>query len=209
MLLRWSGAAFLLALTLLHPPILRGQSPALTLGVGSAEEGWPLRVQVGALLDDAGLRGALDSALPLRFHLRAELWRKGLLDRLVSAQEISVAILKDPLSEGYSVGNGATEHRVESLAEAQAHLATFLAPNLRPRQNGRHYYIVTLEVETLSLSDLDELRRWLRGEVAPAIGGRNSPVSAVGEGLRRLFVRVIGLPTRRFEARTGTFIVAR
>ena len=202
-------AALLLALALLFPSVVYAQSPAVTLGVGPAEDGWPLHVQIGAVLDDAGLRGALDSALPLRFYLRAELWRKSLLDRLVSAHEISVAILRDPLTQGYSVGNGTAEYRVESLHEAQFHLAEFLKPNLRPRQSGRHYYIVTLEVETLSLSDLDELRRWLRGDLAPAIGGQSSPGRAVERGLRRLFVRVIGLPTRRFEARTGTFVVVR
>jgi len=198
------GFAFALAIGLAGAA--NGQAPALSLSVGSAETGWPLRVQLGAVLNDQGLRGALESALPLRFHLRAELWRKSTLDRLVFAQEVSVAILRDPLDGGFSVGDGTAEHRVASIGEAQAALASFLEPDLRPRQNGRHYYIVTLEVETLSLSDLDELRRWLRGEVAPAIGGRSSPLSAVEEGFRRLMVRVIGLPTRRFEARTGTFV---
>ena len=51
----------------------------------------------------------------------------------------------------------------------------------------------------------EELRRWLRGEVAPAIGGEGSPERVVGAGMRRLLVRVLGLPTRSYEARSEIF----
>jgi hypothetical protein len=205
---RRSLAEFLIVLfaTLAQAQPAISQAPALTLSVGPADQGWPLRIRVGNLLDDSGLRDALESALPLRFHMRAELWRKRTLDRLVEAEEISVALLQDPLGAGYSLETGAGVRLVKTLGEAQLALGELLNPALTPRMNGRHYYIVTLEVETLSLSDLDELRRWLRGDVAPAIGGQSSPSRAVERGLRRLMVRVIGLPTRRFEARTGTFI---
>ncbi len=208
--MRWgSGRSTLLAVVAVVTAMLVGpaqaQTPVLTLGVGPAEDGWPLLVRVGDVLDD-GLRDALESALPVRFHLRAELWRKRTLDRLVVAEEISVAIIPDPLGEGYTLETRSGAQTVPSLAAAQSALAGLLQPRMTPRQAGRHYYIVTLEVETLSLSDLDELRRWLRGEVAPALGGDSNPVRAVGRGVRRLLVRVIGLPTRRFEARTGTFI---
>jgi hypothetical protein len=181
------------------------QSPALSLSVGQPESGWRARVQIGDVLNDPSLRNALDSALPLRFHLRVELWRNGFLDRLEGADEVSVALVQDPLSGEYSLETGATTIVVDSLAKAQVALRELLTTDLRPTQTGRHYYLATLEVETLSLSDLDELRRWLRGEVAPAIGGRTPPTRAVEQGLRRLMVRVMGLPTRRFEARTGTF----
>jgi len=198
-------AVIFLVLAALTGAPARAQAPVLTLGVGPAAEGWPLVVRVGDVLDD-GLRDALQSALPVRFHLRAELWRKQTLDRLVVAEEISVAIVQDPLGEGFSVETASDVRTVATLTEAQAVLAGLLQPRMVPRQNGRHYYIVALEVETLSLSDLDELRRWLRGEMAPALGGDSNPARALGRGVRRLLVRVIGLPPRRFEARTGTFI---
>jgi hypothetical protein len=79
--------------------------------------------------------------------------------------------------------------------------------DVRPSRTGRYYYLAKLEVETLSLSDLEELRRWLRGEVGPAVAGSGSPESAVESGVRRVLVRMIGLPTRRMEARSGTFTV--
>ncbi|MEX0912567.1 MAG: hypothetical protein WD737_05310 [Gemmatimonadota bacterium] len=182
------------------------QTPALALAVGPAERGWPAVVQVGPLLDDEALRGALDSALPLRFHLRVELWRRGILDRLAAVEEISLAVIQDPLSGGFSVeGPGIRSRQVETIGQVQLALRALLSTDLRPTGEGRYYYLATLEVETLSLSDLDELRRWLRGDVAPAIEGRASPTQAVERGLRRLMIRVIGLPTRRFEARSANF----
>lgn len=197
---------FLIVAIALFARTAGAQTPPLSLGVGPAEQGWPLRVEVGPLLEDAGLRDALESALPVRFHMRAELWQKRTLDRLVDSEEISVAVIQDPLGGGYSVETAMGSRPVESLLDAQASLAALLRPVMKPVDRGRHYYLVTLEVETLSLSDLDELRRWLRGDVGPAIGGDESATRALGRGLRRLLVRVIGLPSRRFEARTGTFI---
>jgi hypothetical protein len=78
---------------------------------------------------------------------------------------------------------------------------------VQPRRSGRFYYLATLEVETLSLSDLEELRRWIRGEVQPAVEGRAPAGRAVERGLRRVFVRLLGLPTRRFETRSEIFVL--
>jgi hypothetical protein len=57
-------------------------------------------------------------------------------------------------------------------------------------------------VEILSLGDLDELERWLRGEV---VDDNTSVGSAFTRGLKRLFIRLIGLSARKFEARTDAF----
>jgi hypothetical protein len=62
-----------------------------------------------------------------------------------------------------------------------------------------------MEVETLSLSDLEELRHWLQGDLGPAMDRNNELGSALGRGLRRILVRALGLPMQRFEARTQVF----
>lgn len=193
--------ALLLALPAASVAGQGGPSFAVQAGQGGA-----VRVQTGALLEDGGLRGALESGLPLRFHLRVELWRKGFFDRLSGAGEIDLALVQDPLDGGYVVDDGRRERRFPALEAAVESLQRALAPTLRPTRAGRYYYLATLEVETLSLSDLDELRRWLRGEVQPAVEGRSSPTRAVERGLGRLFVRVIGLPSRKYEDRSATFI---
>ena len=187
------------------PAPATAQSDALRLSVGGADQGWAVQIHLGSVLHDPSLRDALESALPLRFHLRVELWRNGFLDRLVDNEEVSVAVLQDPLSREYSIEAARTSVAAATLTEAEEALRAALAPSLRPERAGRHYYLAILEVETLSLSDLDELRRWLRGEVGPALEGRAPATRPVERGLRRLFVRVIGLPTRRFEASSGTF----
>lgn len=177
----------------------------LSVAVAGAASGWRPVLRMQGVLRDPALAEALNSNLPLRFRFRVELWRKGTFDRLESSQEGGVALVRDPLGEGYVVENGRTERRVGTLDQAEAALPAAWTPTLRPRGDGRYYYLVTLDIETLSLSDLEELRRWLRGEARPAVEGR-APVSrAVGRGLRRAMVRLLGLPTRHYEVRTPFF----
>lgn len=190
----------------------------LLAGGAAAQAGSRLSVRVGengravvlseGLLRDAVLRDALDSGLPLRFRLRVELWEKRLFDRLVDAQEIHLALVQDPLDHSYLLDDRRVGQRFESLALVEDAVARALRPALRPgERRGRFYYLAELEVETLSLSDLEELRRWLRGSVGPAVEGRTSPERALRSGLERVLIRVIGLPTRRYEARSATFSV--
>ncbi|HEX9248744.1 MAG TPA: hypothetical protein VF856_04555, partial [Gemmatimonadaceae bacterium] len=74
-----------------------------------------------------------------------------------------------------------------------------------PKKGERGYYNLLLDVETLSLSDLDEVQRWLRGELKPAVSGKKNPGTALGRGVRTLVVRLLGGEKRHYEARTGTF----
>jgi hypothetical protein len=69
----------------------------------------------------------------------------------------------------------------------------------------RYYYNVVLDVETLSVSDLDELQRWLSGELQPAVRGKRAPLSALRRGFGTLLSRVLGGEKRHYEARSGTF----
>ncbi|HEX8392308.1 MAG TPA: hypothetical protein VF665_08145 [Longimicrobium sp.] len=195
----------LLCLSLAPPAAAQARRPLAVRATG-AEQQWRAVVLTPGVLRDRGLREALDSGLPLRFRLRAELWRKNEpFDQLAGAQEISRAVLRAPLGAGYVVEDGRVQRRYASLAAAEAGLQAAFAPGLRPAVQGQYYYIVRLEVETLSLSDLDELRRWLRGEAGPAVSGEQPVGRAVERGLRRVVVRLLGLPTRRYEDRTGVF----
>lgn len=183
-----------------------GAQDVQRFGVDAGPDG-AATVQSRGLLEDQGLRTALESGLPLRFRLRVELWRKALFDQLRGADEVNVALVFDPLNRVYVVDYGIRQVRHASLAAAQTALERELRPSLRPTSPGRYYYLGSLQIETLSLSDLEELRRWLRGDVQPAVQGRSSPSRAVESGLRRIFVRVIGLPSRNYEDRSATFIV--
>ena len=74
-----------------------------------------------------------------------------------------------------------------------------------PKEAGRGDYNLLLDVEGRSLSALDEVQRWLRGELKPAVSGKKNPGTAVGRGVRTLVVRLLGGEKRHYEARTGTF----
>jgi len=173
--------------------------------VGGAAAGWRPAVSLHGMLDDGALREALASGLPLRFGFRIELWQKNLFDRLVGMQRANLAVLQDPLDGTYTLRSGRAEQRLATLAEVEAALEAACASTLHPRTGGRHYYLAVMEVETLSLSDLEELQRWLKGEARPAVEGERSVGRAIESGLRRAFVRIIRLPTRRYEARSPTF----
>lgn len=195
--------ALLWVLALLVGVPAQAQHRPLTVTVGGPSVQWRPQLRLNGLTRDRALRDALQNGLPLRFHCRVELWLKAEpFDQLVGAQEMSRALLRAPLGEGYTLEDGRVQRRYSTLPAAEAALQAALAPTLYPRTGGRHYYLVRLNVETLSLSELDELRRWLRGEARPVEAGRPPG----GErGVRRIIGRLLGLPSRRYEARTPLF----
>jgi hypothetical protein len=199
--LLWLAALLLVA----APGAAQARRP-LAVTAGGASVQWRPIVRFNGLLRDPALREALQKGLPLRFEFRVELWRKeDPFDQLAGVQTLSRAVLRAPLGEGYTVDDGRVQRRYSTLQAAETALQRALQPTVHPETGGRFYYLVRLNVETLSASDLDELRNWLRGEARPAVAGRQPVGRAVEKGVRRLFVRMLGLPTRRYEARTAIF----
>jgi hypothetical protein len=197
-------AGLLLTAAILVPPTTAlGQGTPLGLVV---TDGAPTLV-VGPVLDDPALEEALRSGLPLRLRARVELWRDRLFDELVDHVAWTQVLLFEPLDGRFLLGNdGEPEPRdLPSYAAARAAIETTYALPLRPRAAGRYYYLAYLEIETLSLSDLEELGHWLRGEAGPAVQGRRSVLGAVGTGMRRLVIRVLDLPVSRYQARSERF----
>lgn len=214
LLLRPPRAVALLAVLLAavlapHPPPLAGQEEErpdpVELEVDRATG--ELTIRIGDLLDDGGLRRALESGLPLRIHLDVELWKDGFFDSQRGKAEWRASVIFEPLGLTYRIetSSDSTVRVVGSLEAAGRALARSFAVPLRPTGEGRFYYLGVVEVETLSLSDLEELRRWLRGDLAPSVGGEGTVEGAVEKGVRRLVVRVLGLPARRIRLRTETF----
>ena len=188
---------------------LRAQEGTRPLELLVAPETGELTVRLGDLLEDPSLRNALLSGLPLRIRIVAELWRDGLFDSESGRAEWRATVVHDPLARTYLVeSSGETGERVVSSPEEASTILrrSFHVP-LIPERQGRYYYLAHVEVETLSLSDLEELGRWLRGDLAPAVAGEEDMEGAVAKGVRRLVVRVLGLPARRFRMRTPTFEV--
>jgi hypothetical protein len=201
-----SAVLLLAAAALLLPPQpAPGQAAPLTIRLADSGPA----VAIGPVLQEAALEDALRSGLPLRLRLRVELWRQRLFDELVDHATFNQVLLFEPLDNQFLVGAAQADapHAHGSYAAARAAIETVYQPRIRPHNRGRYYYLASLEIETLSLSDLDELGQWLRGEVAPAVRGRRSLPGAIGTGLRRLFIRVLDLPARRYQARSELFVI--
>lgn len=192
------------AAALLAAAPVRAQSP-LVLDV---EDGAP-RVSAEGVLEDPALEEAVRSGLPLRLRFHVELWRDEWFDDLVDQASWTAVVAFEPLDRSFLAAlPGAREwRRFPGYASASAAVEAPYIPAIRPTREGRYYYIGYLEIETLSLSDLDELERWLRGELEPVVRGGGSVTGAVGTGLKRVLIRVLGLPARRYEARGEAFRV--
>jgi Domain of unknown function (DUF4390) len=165
-------------------------------------------LRVRDILADDELEDAIRSGLPLRLRFRVELWRDALFDDLISTEQWTAVLTFDPLSELYVVRIRADAPRARAFtdfAAARAVVETAYPVSLRPQKRGRYYYTGSVDIETLSLSDLEELERWLKGELQPAVSGDRSLPGAIGQGARRLFIRVLSLPERRLEARSERF----
>jgi hypothetical protein len=165
-------------------------------------------ITLGDVLADDELENAVRSGLPLRIRFRVELWKDEFVDELLGAEQWTTVFTFDPLSELYIVRTRSTSATARAFPEyrsARDAIEAAYAVSLRPNDNGRFYYTAAVDIETLSLSDLDELERWLKGELQPAVSGDGSIPGALGQGARRLFMRVLSLPERRFEARSGRF----
>ena len=195
----------------------------LLIGLGAqalgAQEAVPLRfsidpetgaagVEIGDLLEDPGILQAVHSGLPLRIQVLIQLWRDGFFDDQEGQEEWRASLAFDPLTRRYRVqagGSPGTTVEVNTQEEARRALQQSLSFPLRPTRPGRYYYIGNVEMETLSLSDLEELQRWLQGELGPAVAGEEDVGGALARGVRRVLVRMLNLPARRFQVRSASF----
>ena len=169
-------------------------------------------VRSSALLSDAPMRQLLVNGFPARLHYRMERWATGgWFDDIKAAAEWDVVVKYDALGKRYhvfrAVGNRAIElGSYETVGEAEETVsAPFRAPISLPRRGQRTYYNLVLDIEILSLTEIDEVERWLRGELKPAVRGKKNPGTAVSRGVRTLVVRLLGGEKRRYEARSGAF----
>lgn len=188
-------------------PTAAAQAPLLSIGYDAAAGFRPV-VRVGPVLQAQQLEQAARSGVPVRVRVRVELWRDRVFDQLVDSVSWATVIAYEPLGDQFFVralpaGSGA--RRFASFAQARTTVENEYALGIRPGTPGRYYYTATVQIETLSLSDLEELERWLQGELQPAVSGQRSVPGALGQGAKRLMLRLLDLPQRRVDARTDRF----
>lgn len=166
--------------------------------------------RVGPVLDDADLEEAARSGVPIRMRVRVELWRDGWTDDLVATERFAAVLAYDPLTQEFLVRGRSADapvRRFATYADARTAIEGNYPLQIRPNRSGRYYYLGRLEIETLSLSDIEELERWLQGELQPAVRGDRSVTGALGDGAKRLVIRLLNLPARGLDARSARFRV--
>jgi hypothetical protein len=190
-----------------RPPTIQVSAPPQPV---ASEEG--PTISSSGLLTDASMRDLLANGFPARMHYRLERWAVGRwFDDVKAAAEWDVIVKFDVLGKKYQLfriinDTPASLGEFDRLEDAaQAAESPYRVRISLPKKGQRTYYNLLLDVETLSLSDLDEVERWLRGELKPAVRGQKNPGTAVTRGLRTLVVRLLGGEKRHYEARSGTF----
>lgn len=152
------------------------------------------------------------NGFPARLHYKVERWAAGTFVNDVKAtSEWEVIADYDALAKTYRLVRATPQTAVvvgeyQTLDDADDVLAdAYPVPIAPPKRGEKSYYALTLTVEAMSLSDLDEVRRWLRGELRPAVSGKRNPGTAVTHGVRTLFVRILGGERVEYRATTGVF----
>jgi len=164
-------------------------------------------VTAANLFADPDMRDLVRSGFPASLRFRLELWRVGgLFNDLEGHQDWELIIQYDPSAQRYRVvqrqgGRVDDLGSYSTLSTAQALLERPLRAQLMPsRQGARYYYILTLDIEALSVSDMDQLEHWLRGARS---GG--TAASALGSGVRTLMLRMLGGERQHYTGRSATF----
>ncbi|MEO5902756.1 MAG: hypothetical protein ABIQ55_01970 [Gemmatimonadaceae bacterium] len=206
-------AAFIAAI-LVSAARAEGQKPQVMLSLPDAamRASEPPIVRSAALITDGATLDLLRNGFPAHLHYKLERWNTGgFFDDVTASAEWDAVVRYDALAkvfQVYRVAGGRTTRlgSFSDIAAAEAAIDTpFPAPIQPPKKGKKTYYNLVLDVESLSLTELDEVERWLRGELKPAVRGKKNPGTAVGRGVRTVMVRLLGGEKRRYEARSGTF----
>jgi hypothetical protein len=207
------AATLLAAVTPLHGQRGGGMAEILlgTTSNGGTELVEP-RIVLGPVLANAETRELLRGGFPAQLRFRLELYREGgLFYDLERAVTWDIVVAYDPGAQLYRVRRrmGSQVEDLGAYATVSSAQEALMRPHgvgLTPSRRGRrYYYSLVLDVEALSVSDLDQLERWLRGELQPAVRGDNNPATAIGNGVRTLVTRVLGGERRHYEVRSARF----
>lgn len=174
-------------------------------------QSFPPLVAVRNVLEERQFDELLRNGFPARLHVRAEIWTVGrYFDDVRGRAEWDVIVQYNVMEKSYEVARVVGD-RVMPLGSylrfADARAASELAylPALpAPKRGQKGYVLVQAELQTLEVTDLDEVERWLRGEATPAVKGKRSPASALTRGVRTLASRILGGEVRQLEARSPT-----
>ena len=183
---------------------LRAQSPTLEVNPDSSQRN--AFVRTANLLEDTPWLTALRQGLPVQLRYRVEVWRsrEGWFDALANQYEWQVVVRHQPLLDQFTVYLIFPGRKVRSNVYATPGalgkaLGSPYAIPLRPSDEGTYYYAASLDVQTLSDSDLEDFNKVIKGEIVQGGGG------SLAERARRLALQLAGLPKLGLTARSSQF----
>jgi hypothetical protein len=211
-----SATLLALALLLAAAPGAAQEIARVRLSVGlSADTGVTRQpiVRTDSLIADPRVASMLASGFPVRMHYRVQVYRSrsGWFDAFVRQTEWDLVVRHEPLLDQYQMAelfrNGQRAYRYADRDALKGGVATPREIRVGPRDPGVYYYVVTLEISTMSGSDIRELERFLSGDVGPAATGSESVGNALGNAIRDALLSVAGLPSLQLEDRSERFTV--
>jgi hypothetical protein len=174
-----------------------------------APTSYPPLVAIKGVLTEKPFDELLRSGFPARRHVRAEGWPIGRwFDDVLGRVEWDIVVRSDAIDRTYEVARFVAGRLMPlgsyvRFSDARAASELPYLPALTAPPRGRKSYVaVQAELQTLDVSDLDELERWLRGEASPAVRGKRNPSTALTRGVRSLASRLLGGEVRRLEAKS-------
>jgi hypothetical protein len=164
------------------------------------------------LVNDPRVAAMLASGFPLRLHYRLQVWRsRALLDAQTHQTEWDVVVRHEPLLDQYQVAEvfrlTQRSYRFGGKDDLGRGLAIPREIRVGPTEEGEYYFVASLEISTLSDSDIKELEQFLSGDVGPAATGTEPIGAAVTNAVRRALLSVAGLPSLGIEGRSDKFTV--
>ncbi|MEI6740718.1 MAG: hypothetical protein WCK74_10475 [Gemmatimonadaceae bacterium] len=201
-------AIAVLLLSLVVAPVLIAQASPPRIDLRVPTNGSPASVAVRDALSEKPFDELLRNGFPTRLHFRVELWTTGRwVNDLRDVVEWDVIVQYDVIERNYDVlrsmrGGLTSLGSYARFGEARAASELPFAPALSLPAGKRGYLVVRVDVQTLDVTDLAEMQRWLEGEARPAVQGRRNPGTAVANGLRTLATRLLGGEVRRLEVRS-------
>lgn len=169
-------------------------------------------VRATGMLAGERIKELLNAGFPARFHFRVELWsEQRFVDSFEGAGEFDIVaryLAAEKMYEVIQVQNDQpfSLGRFAAIGDAERAISRpYAARVLARRSREAQYYQATLTVEALSDKDIDEVSRWLQGDVAPGMTGKANPASILSRGVRTLAARLLGGEKTQYEATSLRF----
>ena len=159
------------------------------------------------VLSDPKTRELVQGGYATGLHFRVELWRKsGWFEDPAGVEEWDVLVSYDPAAKTYQVVRQRGKERenfggLAGVDSAEALVDKPIKSTLLPHESGRYFYNAAVDIQPVSVSDLDAALGWLRGPVKE----KQNLGTSLLKGIELVLSRVVGGGRRHFENPSGIF----